>query len=187
MSDKYELTWIDVNAEVGPLFKLGRDVYERERPGERLIRLKAVESYPGSIAPAAVEAFTECARAWGAPVVYVIEPNLAKPPAAKFLFEWSRTTHGNGSVEQCFLKTTNLLTRWMGRVVLKLFTDGSMPFEAIEGESALQARLNTLDLSCPQEGFEIVDPGSALVLHSEAPPSMMRSILRRAARRLRLR
>ncbi len=184
---KYELTWINKNAEEGPVFQIGRDVYHRERAGKALIRLPAVESYPGRVADTAIEAFTTCAREWGAPITFIIEPNLSKPPAARFLFEWSRTTYANGAVEQCYMKTSNTVTRLMGKVVLRLFTDGSMPFEAIEGEEALQNKINTLDLSCPREGWVAPATGQAMVLASEAPPSLMRSLFRRAARRLGLR
>ncbi len=184
MARNYDLTWIDIDADEGPIFQIGRDVYHRARPGAALIRLPAVESYPGRIAGTAIEAFTECARHWQAPITFVIEPNLAKPPAARFLFEWSRGTHANGSVEQCYMKTSNTLTRWMGRIVLRLFTDGSMPFEAIEGEEALNRKLDTLDLSCPREGWSAPATDQAMVLASEAPPTLMRSLLRRAARRL---
>jgi hypothetical protein len=183
----YELEWIDKNAESGPIFKIGRDVYERPRPGKALIWLKARETYPGHVAPTAIQAFTECAQAWGAPITYVIEPNLAKPPAARFLFEWSRSTWTNGSVEQSYLKTSNVLTRWMGRVVLRLFTDGAMPFEAVEGDGPMQARLDARDLSCPREGYVPPTTSTALVLSGETPPSLMRSLVRRAARRLGLR
>lgn len=186
MARNYELTWIDKNAAQGPIFKIGRDVYERPRRGDRVIWLPAVETYPGRVAATAVDAFTECAQAWGAPIVFVIDPNLKKPPAARFLFEWSRRTAENGSVEQCFMRTSGVLTRWMGRVVLRLFTDGSMPFETIQGTDAVNARLDQLDLTCPQPGFEVSTPTAALVLADQAPPSMMRSMMRRAARRLRL-
>lgn len=180
---RYELEWIDPEAEAGPLFRVGRDVYERERPGQRLIWLRAHESYPAHVAPPVARAFDDCARRWGAPIVFVIDPNLKKPPAARFLFEWSRSTAASGSVEQSFMKTGNLVTQLMGKVVLRMFTDGAMPFSAIQGEDALNAHLDTLDLSCPREGFRLNDT-QALVLAGEAPPSLMRSLFRRARRRL---
>lgn len=181
---RYDLTWIDKNAEHGPIFSIGRDTYERPRAGQRLIWLKAVESYPGPIAEVAAEAFTQCAKAWGAPIVFVIDPNLAKPPAGRFLFEWSRTTFENKSVERSFMCTSNAVSRWMGKIVLRLFSDGSMPFEAIQGRDKLNAHLDTLDLSCPRDGFEVLDPGSAMVLHQGSRPGLMRSLLGRMARRL---
>lgn len=180
---RYELQWIDRDATQGPLFRIGRDVYERERPGQRVIRLKAVESYsPDGVGPA-VEAFTECARRWQAPVIFIIEPNLSKPPAGRFLFEWSRTTHASGAVERCFMKTSNRLTRLMGAFVLRLFTDGAMPFEALHGEEALQRRLDALELGCPRAGFQLIEPSTALVLRRDAPPSLLRSLVQRAVRR----
>lgn len=183
---KYDVTWIDKDAQEGPIFQCGRDVYARPRPGQALIWLEAVESYPGRVAPAVARAFAECAEAWKAPITFVIEPNLAKPPAARFLFEWSRTTWTTGAVEQCYMKTSNTLTRWMGRIVLHLFTDGSMPFEALEGDDTVQKRLDTLDLSCPRAGYTPPSTSTAMVRSGDAPPSLMRSLLRRAAHRLGL-
>jgi hypothetical protein len=183
MANRYELTWINKNADSGPVFQIGRDIYEREIPGGRLIRLKAVESYPGHVAPIAIEAFRECARAWGAPIVYIIDPNLIKPPAVRFLFEWCRTTHAEGSVEQCFMKTSNMLTHLMGRFVLGVFTDGSMPFEAISGEEALQVRMSQLNLAAPQPGFTLSDPGTALTLAGNAPQGLLKSIFSRMFKR----
>ncbi len=184
MADRFALRWIDKNASQGPLFQLGRDVYERELAGGRLVRLKAVESYPAHVAPAAIEAFTELARTWGAPVVFIIDPNLLKPPAVRFLFEWSRSTHQSGAVERSFMKTSNAVTHVMGKVVLRVFTDGAMPFEPIQGEEALQRRLAAMDLTCPQPGFSLKVPGAGLVLSGDTPPSLLSSLLRRAARRL---
>ena len=183
MGQRYEFTWINKNADSGPIFQIGRDVYEREIPGGRLIRLKALESYPGNVASSAIEAFRECAKAWGAPVVFIIDPNLLKPPAVRFLFEWCRTTHAEGSVEQCFMKTSNVMTHLMGKFVLSVFTDGSMPFEAIEGEDALQARLSRLDLSAPQSGFTMTDPSTALVMAGDAPQGLLRNIFSRMFKR----
>lgn len=186
MARSYELTWINKHAEQGPIFKIGRDIYERDRPGERVIRLNAVESYPARVSHTAIDAFTECAQAWGAPIVFIICPDLKKPPAVRFLFEWSRTTHGNGSVERCYMKTGNRVTHLMGRVVLRAFTDGSMPFEAVRGEDAVQARLGDLELDCPRAGFEIKQTSTALVRREDAPPSLLRSLFGRAARKVGL-
>lgn len=175
MARKWTLEWIDKNAEAGPLFQIGRDVYVRERPGQAVIRLKAYESYPPDAVPAAVEAFNECAAAWGAPITFIIDPDLKKPPAVRFLFEWSRSTFARGSVERSYMKTTNTLTRWMATIVLKMFTDGSMPFEAIEGEPALQARLDQLDLTCPKEGFKLNE--LALQLHAGVASTLLGSLM----------
>lgn len=183
MSPTYELTWIDKNAHEGPVFRIGRDVYVRERAGQRLIRLRALESYPPSAAGAAIQAFKECAQAWGAPIVFVIDPDLSKPPAVRFLFDWSRSSHAIGSVDHCFMKTTNLLTEWMGKVVLRVFTDGSMPFEAVRGEEALQARLDAMDLRCPREGFALSSASTALALRGSVTVDLVGSILARLARR----
>lgn len=184
MARSYELQWIDPEREVGPVFQIGRDVYERERPGQRFIRLRAVESYPPSAVDAAVQAFHTCAKAWGAPVVFVIDPNLMKPPAGRFLFEWSRQAHQNRSVEQCAMVTHNRVSQLMGRLVLRLFTDGEMPFQAVQGEPALQAMLDGLDLSCPRDGFSVVERNTSLVLHGEQP-GLMGSLWGRLVRRVR--
>lgn len=184
MNDRWAFEWINKNAEVGPLFRIGRDVYERDRAGQRVIRLKAVESYPAEVADAAVTAFAEMARIWKAPVLFIIDPNLKKPPAVRFLFEWSRKTHAMGAVDRAFMKTGNLVSQVMGKVVLRVFTDGALPFEAIQGEAAVQKRLGELDLSCNREGFRLVEPSTALVRAEDAPPSLLGSIFRRAARRI---
>jgi hypothetical protein len=179
----YDVEWINPDAEQGPLFRIGKDVYERERPGSRLIWLRAHESYPGYVADRTARAFEACAERWKAPVVFVIDPNLKKPPAARFLFEWSRSTFASGAVERSYMVTTNPLTQLMGKVVLRLFTDGAMPFRAIQGHDALNAHLDTLDLSCGRDDFSLVET-RAMVLQGDAPPSLMRSLLRRARKRL---
>jgi len=180
---RYELEWLKPEVEQGPVFKIGRDVYERPIAGGRLIRLHAVESYPSHVAPTAIGAFRECAKAWGAPIVYIIDPNLLKAPAARFLFEWSRTTHAEGTVEQCFMKTSNILTKMMGKIVLRMFTDGSMPFETVSSESALETRLAQLDLTSPQDGFTMTEPSTALVHAGQHREGLLRNILSRAYRR----
>ncbi|MFT5431370.1 MAG: hypothetical protein ACI9OJ_002065 [Myxococcota bacterium] len=180
---RLEVEWIDPEAEQGPLFRVGRDVYERERAGGRVIWLRAHESYPARVALPVARAFDDCARRWGAPAVFIIDPNLKKPPAARFLFEWSRATAASGSVEESFMRTGNRLSQLMGKLVLRMFTDGTMSFRAINGTDAMNAHLDTLDLSCPQPGFVVRDT-EALVLRGESPPSLMRSLLRRARRRL---
>lgn len=185
MADRYELVWVDKNAEKGPVFKIGRDTYEREFPGQSVIWLRAVESYPARVAPVAARAFSECAREWGAPITFIIEPNLAKPPAARFLFEWSRSVAANSAVERSYMKTSNTVSRFMGRLVLRLFTDGTLPFEAIEGQEAVETRLKTHELSCPRAGFKMPEPGTSMVLSGDAAPGLMRSLMRRAANRLR--
>ncbi len=185
MADRYPLSWIDRDAESGPIFQVGRDVYERAVPGGRVIWLEALETYPGYVAPRIAEAFGQCAEAWGAPIVFVIDPNLLKPPAVRFLFEWSRTTHSQGSVEQCFMKTSSLLTQWMGRIVLRVFTDGSMPFRAVQGDEAMRETLDQLDLAAPQPGFELRGPTTALVPAGQGPQTLLGSIVQRAVRRAR--
>lgn len=184
MARDYSLRWIDKDAESGPVFQIGRDVYERELPGQSVIWLRAVESYPGDVASTAAGAFDECARSWGAPITFIIEPNLAKPPAARFLFEWSRGVASSGSVERSYMKTSNTLTRFMGRVVLRLFTDGALPFRAIEGEHAVRAKLAAHDLSCPREGYTPPSAGTGMAVYQGPQETLLSNLLSRAARRL---
>ena len=41
----FDLEWIDIDAEEGPLFRFGKkDVYYRVRAGERVVRLRAKHS-----------------------------------------------------------------------------------------------------------------------------------------------
>ncbi len=181
---KYKLEWIDKEATVGPVFRINRDVYSRDREDQRVLRLNAVESYSVDGVEPAVEGFYELAKVWGAPVVFIIQPNLLKPPAGRFLFEWSRRAFNNNSVERSYLLGTNTLTKWMGRVVLRVFTDTGMPFNAVNGEADLQKQLSVLDLRCPQEGFEVLEPSTAMVLHGSGPTTLMGSILSRLRRRL---
>ena len=181
---KYKLEWIDKEARIGPVFRINRDVYSRDREDQRVLRLNAVESYSVEGVEPAVEGFYELAKIWGAPIVFVIQPNLMKPPAGRFLFEWSRRAFNNNSVDQSYLLGTNTLTKWMGRVVLRVFTDSGMPFEAINGEAELQRRLHATDLTCPRAGFEVVEPNTAMVLHGGGPTTLMGSILSRLRRRV---
>ena len=181
VENTYKLEWLDKNAEIGPIFKIGRDVYERERPNQRVIRLKAVESYNVNGVEPAVKAFRECAEAWGAPIIFIIQPDLKQPPAARFLYEWSRTSHAIGSVEQCFMKTGNFITRAIGAFVLKCFTDGSMPFEATDDEAELQQRLGEFDLDCPMEGFEL-KAANAMVRYKQISTSFWGFLLGRVVR-----
>ena len=181
---KYTFEWIDKKAEFGPVFRINRDVYSRDRHNQRVLRLNAVESYSTDGIEPAVQAFYELAKEWGAPIVYVIQPNLMKSPAGRFLFEWSRRAYENKSVEKSYLLATNTLTNWMGRVVLRIFTDTGMPFKAIKGEAALQSELNAQNLDCPQEGFAVEEASTAVVLHTSRTPSLVGSILSRLRRRL---
>jgi hypothetical protein len=183
MTDRYAFKWIDREARQGPLFSIGRDVYERPRLDQRVILLRAVESYPGPVAATAIKAFADMAETWKAPIIFIIDPNLLLPPAVRFLFEWSRATHAMGAVERSYMKTGNAVSGWMGKLVLRVFTDGAMPFTAIGGD-ALNADLARMDLSCGRAGFALVQPSTALVRREDAPPSLIRSILRRAGRRL---
>ena len=61
------------------------------------------------------------------------------------------------------MKTSNFITRAIGAFVLKIFTDGSMPFEATDDERALQQKLDALDLRCPQDGFALNQAHSVVV------------------------
>lgn len=183
MTDRYAFEWIDRSARQGPLFRIGRDVYERPHADQRIILLRAVESYPASVAPIAIQAFADMATTWKAPVIFIIDPNLLKPPAVRFLFEWSRTTFALGAVERSYMKTGSAVSGWMGRIVLRVFTDGAMPFRAIGGAD-LDRELASMDLSCGREGFALASRSQAMVRAEDAPPGLLRSILTRASRRL---
>ncbi len=183
---KYELTWIDKDAEEGPLFQIGtRDVYYRERKGERVIRLKAVHSPNLDYLTPAVEAFHEIAEHWGAPVVFIIDPDVRKPPAAQFLFEWSQAAFHNGSVSRSYMLMHNALTQVVGRLVCRMFCQGGMPFEALSGQKQLDALLDDMDLSVKREGFEVRPISTALVTQRRIGQGAYGQIFTRLFRRLR--
>ena len=162
---KYALEWINKEAQEGPLFRIGeKDVYYRERSGERVVRLKAKHSPNLDYLTPAVEAFHALAEHWGAPVIFIIDPDISKPPAGQFLYEWSRAAWHNGSVDQSYMLMHNTFTRVLGRLVCRMFCAGDMPFEAINGEGVLQTRLDGLNTATGWTDFSVRPLSTALVL-----------------------
>ena len=183
---KYELEWINKDADEGPLFKIGpRDIYYRERKGERVVRLAAKESPNLDYLTPAVEAFHELAEHWGAPIVFIIDPDVKKPPAAQFLFEWSRAAWQNRSVDQSFMLMHNPITQVLGRFVCRMFCAGDMPFEAILGQKALDERLDALDTAVGREGFTVEPLSTALATKRRFGEGVFGQLISRALRRAR--
>lgn len=181
---RYALTWIDKNAQHGPLFRIGdKDIYSRERPGQRVVRLRAVHAPDLAYVEPAVEAFATLAAHWGAPIVFVIDPDVRKPPAAQFLYAWSRAAFENRSVDQSYMVMGNPFTQMLGRLVCRMFTDGGMPFEALAGERALASRLDALELGCPRPGFSVAPPTTALATRRGLGEGAYGQLLRRLLRR----
>ncbi len=182
----FKLEWINKHAEVGPLFRIGpKDVYYREFAGERVVRLKAKHSPNMAYLTPAVQAFHELATAWKAPVIYVIDPDVRKPPAAQFLYEWSRCVWQNGSVDQSYMLMQNMVTQLLGRFVCRAFCAGDMPFESLNGEAELAARLSHLDRSVNREGFELKPLSTALVSRRRIGEGAYGQLLTRLLRRVR--
>ena len=179
---KWQLEWIDKDAHEGPVFRIGPDVYSRIRPGERVLENHAILSPGLNYLDAAIQGFSELAEHWQAPVVYIIRPDVKKPPAVRFLYEWSQTAYFNGSCDQTFMLTSNLFTQTLGRFVIRSFTN-AMPTEAIQGRWALDQRLNTMDLTCGRDDFRL--KSTALVPVNEAQTGAFGQLFRRVIRRLR--
>ncbi len=183
---KYTLEWINKDAEEGPLFKIGtKDIYYRERKGQRVVRLAAKHSPNLDYLTPAVEAFHELAEHWGAPVIFVIDPDVKKPPAAQFLFEWSLAAWHNGSVDQSFMLMHNTVTQLLGRFVCRMFCAGEMPFEAINGQASLDARIDAMDTSVGRPGFAVAPLSTALVVKRRFGEGAFGQLFARALRRTR--
>ncbi len=182
----YELEWIDKHASVGPVFRIGtKDVYSRERADGRILRLRALHSPDMDYLGPAVQAFRELAELWGAPIVFIIDPDVRKPPASRFLYEWSRAAWQNGSVDQSFMVMHNPVTHLLGRLVCRLFCDGGMPFEAVKGERLLAERLDALDPRAPRQGWSLNAEASALARVPGLGDGAYGQLLVRLARRLK--
>jgi len=177
---KWQLEWIDKDAHEGPVFRIGPDVYSRTRPGQRVLENHAILSPGLDYLDAAVQGFRELAEHWQAPVLYIIRPDVRKPPAVRFLYEWSQTAYFNGSCDQTYMLTSNVFTQTLGRFVVRSFTD-AMPFEAVQGRWALDQKLNSLELSCGREGFRI--KSLALVPAGEPQHGAFGQLLNRFLRR----
>jgi len=183
---KYTLEWIDKNAEEGPLFRIGsKDIYYRERAGERVVRLAAKHSPNLDYLTPSVEAFYDLSEHWGAPVVFIIDPDVKSPPASQFLFEWSRAAWHNGSVDQSFMLMHNPVTQLLGRFVCRMFCAGDMPFEAIHGQAKMDERLSELDLSVGWKDFKLAPTSTALVLNRRFGEGAYGQLFSRMLRRLR--
>ncbi len=177
------LEWINKDAVQGPVFRIGPDVYSREWAGARVVRLDAKVSYTAEQADLPIRAFKELAEHWRAPIVFIIDPDLSKPPAVQFLYRWSLHAYANGSVERSFMAVKGPLQKWMAGIVLRAFSSAEMPFEALtEGE--LSARLAGLDLSCGREGFATREMTTALALRGEddAFTQLAKRVLRKITR-----
>jgi hypothetical protein len=183
---KFELEWINKDAEVGPLFKIGtKDIYSRDRPGQRIIRLAARHAPNLDYLTPAVEAFHAMAEHWGAPVIFVIDPDIKKPPAGRFLFEWSQAAHHNRSVDQSFMVMSGPFTQVLGRLVCRMFCQGGMPFEAIQGEKGLSERLSTMNTKVGWADFSVEDLSTALVAERRIGQGVFGQLFSRAFRKLR--
>lgn len=161
---QFKLTWIDKGAEEGPVFKIGeKDIYYREFKGQRVLRLRAKHSPNLDYLTPAVEAFHELSEYWGAPIIYVIDPDVKKPPAGQFLYEWSRAAWHNGSVDQSYMLMNNSVTRLLGTLVCRMFCAGAMPFEPV-GVKELEAALLKHDTSVGWDDFELKPLSTAMVV-----------------------
>jgi len=180
-----EIHWIDKNAHEGPVFRIGeRDIYSRVHPGGRVLRLHAISSPGLGYVEPALEAFHTLSEHWGAPIIYVIDPDVKQPPAARFLFEWSRQSFENGSVERSYMVMHNAITHVLGRFVCRMFTDGGMPFEAVKGEDRLAQHLAAFDLSCPQDDFTLQARTTALAVRPGMGDGLTGNLVKRLMRRL---
>jgi hypothetical protein len=183
---KYTLTWIDKNAEEGPLFRIGeKDIYYRERKGERIIRLKAIHSPNLDYLTPAVEAFHAISEHWGAPAIFIIDPDVRKPPAGQFLFEWSQAAWHNGSVDQSYMLMHNAFTQVLGRFVCRMFCQGGMPFDAISGQKRMNEILEQQNTSVGWENFELQPLSTALTTKRRLGEGAYGQIFARLFRRLR--
>ena len=178
-------SWIDKDAEVGPILRVGPDVYERDQPGGRVLRLTTTYAPGLDYIQPAVDAFHAVADHWGAPVLFVLEPDVKKPPPVRFLFEWSQQAFANGSVEQSWFLMHSRFSRFVGKLVCRAFVSGGMPMSALNGRAELDAVLAGLDLSCPQEGFELSASSTALAVQRGFGDGMYGQLLKRFARRAR--
>jgi len=178
-------SWIDKDAAVGPVLRVGPDVYERDQPDGRVLRLTTTYAPGLDYIQPAVEAFHAVADHWGAPVLFVLEPDVKKPPPVRFLFEWSQQSFANGSVEQSWFLMHNRFSRFVGKVVARAFVAGGMPMTALNGRSELEQVLAGMDLSCPQPDFSLREQTTALAVHRGVGDGMYGQLFKRLARRIR--
>ena len=177
--------WIDKDAESGPLFRVGPDTYVRHRPDSRVVRLTTTHAPGLDYLTPAVEAFAACAEHFGAPIVFVLEPDVKKPPAVRFLYEWSQAAWLNGSVDQSWFLMHGPFSRFIGQVVCRAFCSGGMPFEAVAGHKALDEKLDEMDLSLAREGFALKGSSTALVTRRGLGEGPYGQLVARALRKVR--
>lgn len=175
--------WIDQDAVVGPILRIGPDVYERDQPGGRVLRLTTTYAPGIDYVQPAVDAFAAVASHWGAPVLFVLEPDVKQPPAVRFLFEWSQQAFANGSVEQSWFLMHSRFSRFVGKVVARAFVSGGMPMTALNGRRELDDVLAGLDLSCPQPAFELAPQSTALAVQRQLGDGMYGQLVKRLLRR----
>ena len=80
----------------------------------------------------------------------------------------------------------NTLTQVLGRFVCRMFCAGDMPFEAINGQAAMNDQLNELDLSVGWEGFQLAPMSTALVPSRRFGEGAYGQLFSRMLRRLRV-
>jgi len=183
---KFELTWIDKHAEVGPIFRMGeKDVFSRLYPGQRILQLEAKHSPNITYLDGTVTAFHELAELWGAPVLYIIKPDVKKPPAAQFLYEWSRIAYENGSCDQSYMLMQGPLQVILGKLVTKMFCSAGMPFEALQAAD-LERRLAETNLDCNWDDFDLKPlPTTALAISHKVGEGAYGQLLTRFFRKFR--
>ena len=177
--------WIDRDAAVGPVIRIGPDTYERDRPDSRVLRLTTTYAPGLDYVQPAVDAFRAVAEVWGAPVLFVLEPDVKKPPAVRFLYEWSRAAFENGSVERSWFLMHNPFSRLVGNVVARAFVAGGMPMTALNGRRELDQVLASYDIGCPQPGFSVAPEQTALARPRGLGEGAYGQLLVRLARRAR--
>ena len=178
---KWQLEWIDKDAEFGPLFRIGPDVYQRSRANGRVIVLDAILSPGLDYLDAAVEGFREMAEHWRAPIIFVIKPDVSKPPAARFLYAWSQEAFHNGSVERTYFLATNTFNRILAQFVARAFTS-DMPTIAVNGEGELNQALDTFDLGVDRPEFTL--KSRALVPLGESRQGAFEQLFQRLLKRI---
>jgi hypothetical protein len=177
--------WIDRDAREGPIFRVGPDTYVRDRPDSRVVRLTTTYAPGIDYIQPSVDAFAACAEQLGAPLIFVLEPDVKKPPPVRFLFEWSKAAYDNGSVERSWFLMRGRLGAFVGNVVCRAFVAGGMPFEALGSRAELDRILDGLDLTCGREGFSVAAPETALAVRAGLGEGMYGQLFKRLVRRVR--
>ena len=123
---------------------------------------------------------------WGAPIIYIINADVKKPPAARFLYEWSQAAWSNGSVDQTFMVMNNVFTKALGGLVARMFCAGGMPMQSLSRKE-LDAWLDAADTASPRADWSIPALSTALVTRrgfgEGAYSQLLMRLLRRASGR----